>query len=227
MAGGGGLEPPLPGPEPGVLPLDDPPAAVAIVRGRRPKCQGTERTERRYCSESRRERLGLKRGTRQAGIRMAFPVRGLRPLRSERRLRRNVPNPPIVTRRPRLSESNTPSISAFSARSAETLEPPDAFAIAVTRSALIMGFHLLREPTGRSQALARLFLGGRRQRPVGSASGRLQADGGSCPVRHVGVLSRILLGADQPDRQGRVARARPPGKGHGRVRRPKEVCGPL
>src|SRR4030095_6813893 len=26
MAGGGGLEPPLPGPEPGVLPLDDPPA---------------------------------------------------------------------------------------------------------------------------------------------------------------------------------------------------------
>src|SRR5688572_7755511 len=25
MAGGGGLEPPLPGPEPGVLPLDDPP----------------------------------------------------------------------------------------------------------------------------------------------------------------------------------------------------------
>src|SRR5215468_4911176 len=26
MAGGGGLEPPVPGPEPGVLPLDDPPA---------------------------------------------------------------------------------------------------------------------------------------------------------------------------------------------------------
>src|SRR4030095_783822 len=75
MAGGGGLEPPLPGPEPGVLPLDDPPAAVAIVRGRRPECQGTERTERRYCSESLSERLGLKRGTRQAGIRMAFPVR--------------------------------------------------------------------------------------------------------------------------------------------------------
>src|SRR5919108_294665 len=27
MAGGGGLEPPLPGPEPGVLPLDDPPGS--------------------------------------------------------------------------------------------------------------------------------------------------------------------------------------------------------
>src|SRR5215470_7613418 len=27
VAGGGGLEPPLPGPEPGVLPLDDPPGS--------------------------------------------------------------------------------------------------------------------------------------------------------------------------------------------------------
>src|SRR3970040_521168 len=42
MAGGGGLEPPLPGPEPGVLPLDDPPAATAIVRGAPAGCQGKE-----------------------------------------------------------------------------------------------------------------------------------------------------------------------------------------
>src|SRR6266478_3251256 len=40
MAGGGGLEPPLPGPEPGVLPLDEPPAATAIVRGGAAGCQG-------------------------------------------------------------------------------------------------------------------------------------------------------------------------------------------
>src|SRR5260370_41793304 len=40
MAGGGGLEPPFPGPEPGVLPLDEPPAATVIVRGRAAGCQG-------------------------------------------------------------------------------------------------------------------------------------------------------------------------------------------
>src|ERR1700687_182123 len=40
MAGGGGLEPPLPGPEPGVLPLDEPPAATVIVRGGAAGCQG-------------------------------------------------------------------------------------------------------------------------------------------------------------------------------------------
>src|SRR6476646_2227597 len=40
MAGGGGLEPPLPGPEPGVLPLDEPPAATVIVRGAAAGCQG-------------------------------------------------------------------------------------------------------------------------------------------------------------------------------------------
>src|SRR5260370_7997159 len=40
MAGGGGLEPPFPGPEPGVLPLDEPPAATVIVRARAAGCQG-------------------------------------------------------------------------------------------------------------------------------------------------------------------------------------------
>ncbi len=45
MAGGGGLEPPLPGPEPGVLPLDDPPAATAIVRGAADGCQGRKGAE--------------------------------------------------------------------------------------------------------------------------------------------------------------------------------------
>src|SRR6185503_10910198 len=40
MAGGGGLEPPLPGPEPGVLPLDEPPAAGVIVRAAAAGCQG-------------------------------------------------------------------------------------------------------------------------------------------------------------------------------------------
>ena len=34
MAGGGGLEPPLPGPEPGVLPLDDPPARRPLYAAR-------------------------------------------------------------------------------------------------------------------------------------------------------------------------------------------------
>src|SRR4026209_55913 len=175
MAGGGGLEPPLPGPEPGVLPLDDPPAALAIVRGRHRKCQASGRrnsAEWCYWSESRSERLGLKRGTRQAGIGRALPVRGLRAFRSARRLRRNVPKPPMVTRRPRLSESNTPSIRAFSARSAETLEPPDAFAIAETRSALIMGLHLLREPAGRSQATTREVPAFRPPTPASRGCGR-------------------------------------------------------
>src|SRR5262245_55309157 len=155
MAGGGGLEPPLPGPEPGVLPLDDPPAAGAIVRAARPECQGKDGAERSYCSESLSERLGLKRGTRQAGIRIALPVRGLRPFRSARRLSRKVPKPPMVTLRSRLRESNTPTIRAFSARSAETFDPPEALAIADTRSALIMRPHLVREHAGRSQALTR------------------------------------------------------------------------
>src|SRR5712691_9292451 len=141
MAGGGGLEPPLPGPEPGVLPLDEPPAALAVVRAAAAECQGKARAElaRGYCSECFSERLGLKRGTRHAGILMALPVRGLRPLRSARRLTRKVPKPPIVTLRPRRRESKTPSSRALIAFSAETLEPPDALAMAATRSALIMG----------------------------------------------------------------------------------------
>src|SRR4026208_1488761 len=72
MAGGGGLEPPLPGPEPGVLPLDDPPAALAIVRGRHRKCQASGRrnsAEWCYWSESRSERLGLERGAGTGGSR--------------------------------------------------------------------------------------------------------------------------------------------------------------
>src|SRR5215468_2554704 len=55
----------------------------------------------------------------------------------------NVPNPPMVTRRPLLRESNTLSTNASSARSAETLEPPDAFAMAATRSAFVMAPYLL------------------------------------------------------------------------------------
>src|SRR5258705_8055459 len=70
---------------------------------------------------------------------MALPVRGLRPLRSARRLTRKVPKPPMVTFRPRRSESNTLSSRALRAFSAETFEPPDALAIAATSSALTMG----------------------------------------------------------------------------------------
>src|ERR1700730_9079926 len=45
MAGGGGIEPPLQGPEPCVLPLDDPPAALAIVRAAALECQGRKGAE--------------------------------------------------------------------------------------------------------------------------------------------------------------------------------------
>ena len=101
LAGGGGFEPPLPGPEPGVLPLDDPPpkptAPPTISQGPRP----VQRTA------VLSERLGLKRGTFAGGIEISFPVRGLRPLRAARLFTQNVPKPLIVTRRPLRSESKT------------------------------------------------------------------------------------------------------------------------
>ena len=49
--------------------------------------------------------LGLKRGTRAAGILITFPVRGFRPLRAARLATAKVPKPTSVTRRPRLRES--------------------------------------------------------------------------------------------------------------------------
>src|SRR5580700_2422008 len=98
---------------------------------------------------------------------MALPVRGLRPLRSARRLTRNVPKPPMVTRRPRLSESKTPSSRALSAFSAETLEPPEALAIAVTRSALTMALLTTRarQPKSRAHQRHRVQQALRRERP--------------------------------------------------------------
>src|SRR5260370_7878533 len=70
---------------------------------------------------------------------MAVRSRGLGRLRAAGRLTRKVPKPPMVTFRPRRSESNTLSSRALRAFSAETFEPPDALAIAATSSALTMG----------------------------------------------------------------------------------------
>ena len=82
----------------------------------------------------------MKRGTRAAGIRITLPVRGLRPSRATRLLTMKVPKPPMVTRRPFLRASKTLATKALNARSADTLLPPEALAMAVTRSALVMTF---------------------------------------------------------------------------------------
>src|SRR5947199_5161139 len=147
VAGGGGFEPPLRGPEPRVLPLDDPPPTQKPPthkcwaslphrsRARRrpvPSAQGAQRIA------TFRLRLGRKRGTLADGMVICLPVRGSRPLRAARRATTNVPNPEIVTRRPRRRESIMPVTMAFTARSAEILEPPAVFAMIVTRSALII-----------------------------------------------------------------------------------------
>src|SRR5262250_668182 len=49
MAGGGGLEPPLPGPEPGVLPLDDPPARRPLYVPMFPGVKAAEGLHSRGC----------------------------------------------------------------------------------------------------------------------------------------------------------------------------------
>src|SRR2546426_11859618 len=140
LAGGGGFEPPLPGPEPGVLPLDDPPpnlpratftiphqarridrTARAAVRGGRTECV-PQRTD------DLSPRLGRKRGTFVGGMVISRPVRGSRPLRAARLETTNVPKPLMVTRRPLRRESKIEARKAFMARSAEGLEPPVAFA---------------------------------------------------------------------------------------------------
>src|SRR2546426_12123169 len=83
-------------------------------------------------------RLGRKRGTLVVGIWISLPVRGLRPLRAARRVTTNVPNPEIVTRRPRRSDSMIPQTKAFMARSADVFEPPEVFAMIATISALVI-----------------------------------------------------------------------------------------
>src|SRR5260370_33589542 len=70
MAGGGGLEPPLPGPEPGVLPLDEPPAATAIVRGGAAGCQD------RTAAELAHAALLQVRLQRAARLEARHPARG-------------------------------------------------------------------------------------------------------------------------------------------------------
>src|SRR5260370_23348462 len=94
---------------------------------------------------------------------MALRVRGLRPFRSARRLTRKVPKPPMVTFRPRRSESNTLSSRALRAFSAETFEPPDALAIAATSSALTMGPLTTRAIGPKSSAHADAHRRGGRQ----------------------------------------------------------------
>src|SRR2546426_5325638 len=128
LAGGGGFEPPLRGPEPRVLPLDDPPPTHPTL----PHPPSGQRIA------VLRVRLGRKRGTLVVGIWISLPVRGLRPFRAARRVTTNVPNPEIVTRRPRRSESMMPPTKAFMARSAEVFELPAFFAIIATSSALVI-----------------------------------------------------------------------------------------
>src|SRR5882724_711303 len=83
-------------------------------------------------------RLGRKRGTLAGGILISLPVRGLRPFRAARLVTTNVPNPEMVTRRPRRSDSTMPQTKAFMARSAEIFEPPELFAMIATSSAFVI-----------------------------------------------------------------------------------------
>src|SRR5713226_685353 len=151
VAGGGGFEPPLRGPEPRVLPLDDPPPA-------------TNASEAYHTAESRgdpqrmatlRLRLGRKRGTRADGIVISLPVRGSRPLRAARFVTTKVPNPEIVTRRPRRSDSTIPLTMALTAFSAEVFEPPPVFAMMATRSALVTPPSYSREVDGVNDVVTR------------------------------------------------------------------------
>src|SRR3989304_2511259 len=95
VAGGGGFEPPLRGPEPRVLPLDDPPATASAA----PSIRGAvgQVNERQRIAVFRL-RLGRKRGTFAGGILIALPVRGSRPLRAARRAPPKGPKPEIVPR---------------------------------------------------------------------------------------------------------------------------------
>src|SRR3989441_9511939 len=127
LAGGGGFEPPLRGPEPRVLPLDDPPPT-------HPTLPHPQTTQPMAVLSAR---LGRKRGTLVVGIWISLPVRGLRPLRAARRATTNVPNPEIVTRRPRRSDSTMLPTNAFMARSADVFELPAFFAMIATSSALV------------------------------------------------------------------------------------------
>src|SRR3989338_6510757 len=85
-----------------------------------------------------RVRLGRKRGTLAVGILISEPVRGSRPFRAARRVTTNVPNPEMVTRRPRRSESKMLARRVFMAFSAAVLELPDVLAMIATSSALVM-----------------------------------------------------------------------------------------
>jgi len=131
LAGGGGFEPPLPGPEPGVLPLDDPPPTSAAATNYTTACAARQRTAVFSA------RLGRKRATRAAGSAILAPVLGCRPGRATRRHTTNVPNPLIVTDRPRRSSSTISAMKVFIARSAEAREPPEAFARMSTSSDLV------------------------------------------------------------------------------------------
>src|SRR5881396_1737277 len=143
MAGGGGFEPPLRGPEPRVLPLDDPHQPTTRYNLTTPDspAQAARLPARRAQSPQRiavfSVRLGRKRGTRAGGILISLPVRGSRPLRAARLVTTNVPNPESVTRRPRRSDSTIPHTMASMARSAAIFEPPELFATITTRSALV------------------------------------------------------------------------------------------
>src|SRR5438309_282777 len=94
LAGGGGFEPPLRGPEPRVLPLDDPPPtrnrALTLPQSPHHKAPPphTGAPAQRMAVFS--VRLGRKRGTRAGGIWISWPVRGLRPLRAARLVTMNV-----------------------------------------------------------------------------------------------------------------------------------------
>src|SRR5262249_42547792 len=102
MAGGGGLEPPLPGPEPGVLPLDDPPGSpqrrtIRTRSYRSVNARDAREPKRRQRTAIFSARLARNFGTRAPGIVMTDPLRGWRPYRVARRATTNVPKPEIVT----------------------------------------------------------------------------------------------------------------------------------
>src|SRR5262245_19416404 len=134
---GRGFEPPLPGPKPGRLTLDDPPPTrpASILYQSPPR------------SPPFSTRLGRNFGIRADGMVIARPVRGLRPLRAARRATTKVPNPLSETRSRRWSASRTEEKKVLTARSAATFEPPEARATMATRSALVTRLLYAPAPT--------------------------------------------------------------------------------
>src|SRR5262245_14844854 len=143
-----------------------------------------------YLTASRKPFPALNLGVLLAGMKISRPVWGLRPLRAERDITENVPNPTSVTLSPLLKASWTLSTSAFNAFSASRLVISAPLEMRVTRSALFIAASLPSRQCRPLQRRARAPSGTRQGSTHGmlhahaDASRRSQSAGyrGSCEI---------------------------------------------